>query len=398
MKRKKLIAALSALACMQSAAYANVSYTVQKGDTYWLIAGKFGISLSSLMSANSETSSYLDTGSIITVPSTKYTVQKGDTYWLIAKKCNVSLNKLLEANSREASSTLYEGDILSIPSSESDPNSHTAVKGDTYWTISQKYNVSLSSLLALNNANEGSILYVGDTVLIPSSEKKETNDDSAYVTYEKYIVKDSDTLWSIAIDNGIPFSELLEANSLSESSYIYEGQKITIPVHHIPIKSTPSAKFGELLDWFSEAQYVIPIGADFKLIDFETGKSFNARRTVGSGHADCEPLTSGDTSVMKEIWGGNFSWNKRSVIIEINGRHIAASASAMPHAGNEWAAAGVWTDWRSDNYGAGINYDYIKGNDASGHFDLYFYNSIGHSKPVTNEAHQANVLKSAGMN
>ena len=171
---------------------------------------------------------------------------------------------------------------------------------------------------------------------------------------------------------------------------------LKIPVHHIPIKYAPEG-YGELLNWFTEAQYVIPINTDFRIVDLETGKSFNARRTVGSGHADCEPLTAQDTAIMKEIWGGNFNWNKRSVLVKYNGRTIAASAAGMLHAGNEGAEGGVWTSWRSDDYGAGINYDYIKGNDAHGHFDLHFYKSIGHSSGTENATHQKNVLKSAGQ-
>ncbi len=343
MKKRKLISAAAAIMMIPSAAFADRSYTVQKGDTYYLIAQRYGVSLSTLMSVNGATeNSVLYIGDKITIPTdTYYTVQKGDSYYLIA----------------------------------------------------QRYGVSLSSLLSANGATEKSVLYVGDKVRIPSSG---SSSSKPYVTYTSYTVKNDDTLWNIAIQFGIPFEELLNANSLTESSIIYAGMKLTIPVHHIPVKSTPSSKYGELLDWYTEAQYVVPINADFKVTDLTTGKSFKARRTVGSGHADCEPLTASDTEIMKEIWGGTLNWNKRSVIIEINGRKIAASAASAMHAGNEWAPGGVWTEWRSGNYGAGINYDYVKGNDCSGHFDIYFYNSVGHSSGTTNSAHQANVLKSAG--
>ena len=209
-----------------------------------------------------------------------------------------------------------------------------------------------------------------------------------------YAIKPMD----IAIDCKIPMAELLSANGLTESSYIYAGMKLKYPVHHIAVKETVSSNHGELLDWFSEAQYVIPINADFTIVDFATGKSFRARRTVGSGHADCEPLTASDTAKMKEIFGGTFSWKKRSVLVLYNGRKIAASMAGMLHAGNEAAPGGAWTSWRSDNYGAGTNYDYVKGNNADGHFDLHFYNSIGHSSGVISEGHQANIRISAGLN
>ncbi len=398
MNNKKIIASLTALALLPSTAFANVSYNVQKGDSYWNIAQKFNTTLNSVLDANGvSSSSSLMVGQIITVPSNTYTVQKGDTYYLIAKKCGVTLNSLLNANGAEGNSFLYVGQKITIPSSANGLTSYTVQKGDTYWTISQKYGISLSSLLAANNATNNSVLYVGDIVKIPQGNNNSSGNSSSTpsITYKTHTVSSGDTLWNIAIKYGIPYKELLDTNSLTESSYIYNGMKLTIPVHHIPVKDAPNG-YGELLEWFSEAQYVVPINADFTVVDLATGKSFNARRTVGSGHADCEPLTASDTAKMKEIWGGTLNWNKRSVLIKIDGRTIAASAAGMLHAGNEGAPGGEWTSWRSDNYGAGTNYDYVKGNDAHGHFDLHFYKSIGHSSGVENSTHQKNVLKSAG--
>ncbi len=403
MKHKKIISGLAAITMLSSTAFADVNYTVQKGDSYWNISQKFNTTLTRILDANNATSnSYLEVGQVIKVPSDTYTVQKGDTFYLIAQRCNISMYELMDINGANQNTVLYAGKKLKLPTSADGYTTYTVQKGDTYWTISQKYGISLDELLEANNAHSNSYLDIGDSVVIPKSTVSGGNNTpggststSPTVTYKTYTVKNGDTLWNIAIQQGIPYSELLETNGLSESSYIYTGMKLTIPVHNIPVKYAPPG-YGELLDWFTEAQYVIPINTDFKIVDLLSGKSFNARRTVGSGHADCEPLTASDTAIMKEIWGGNFSWNKRSVLVKYDGRTIAASMSGMLHAGNENAKGGEWTSWRSDNYGAGPNYDYIKGNNAHGHFDLYFYNSIGHSSPTTNSTHQANILKSAG--
>ncbi len=406
MKNKKIISGLVALVMLPSTAFADVSYTVQKGDSYWLVSQKFNTSLSSVIDANnSSATSYLEVGQIIKVPSDTYTVQKGDSFFIIAQKCNVSLSELLSINNATQSTVLYTGRKIKIPTDTQGYLTYIVAKGDTYWTISQKYGISLDELLSANNAHQNPYLDIGDSVKIPKSVSSggnnnntqgESSNTTPSITYKNYTAKNGDTLWNIAIAHGIPFTELLDANSLTQSSYVKPGTVLKIPVHNIPIKYAPSG-YGELLDWFKEAQYVIPINADFKLVDLATGKSFNARRTVGSGHADCEPLTANDTAIMKEIWGGKFSWNKRSVLIKYNGRTIAASASGMLHAGNENAPGGSWTDWRSDDWGSGTNFDYVKGNNAHGHFDLYFYNSIGHSSPTINKTHQANVLKSAGQ-
>ena len=401
MNNKKIIASVTAILILPTIGVsANVNYTVQKGDSYWNISQKFDTNLKAILEANNATeNSSLYIGETIKVPSYTYIAQKGDSYYMIAKKCGVSLSSLLEANNATNNSNIYVGQKITIP--ETKPyKTHIVKKGETFWIIANKYNIELKELLSINNASESTILYVGDILKIPSGSINETTppanpSDSPNITYITHIVKNGDTLWNLAINYGIPYSELLEVNSLSESGYIYTGLSLKIPVHHIPIKEAPEG-YGELLEWFSEAQYVIPINSVIQIVDLETGKSFNAKRTIGSGHADCEPLTANDTAIMKDIWGGNLNWNKRSVLVKINGRTIAASAAGMLHAGNDGAEGGVWTGWRSDNYGEGINYDYIKGNDAHGHFDLHFYKSIGHSSGTENKTHQNNVLKSAG--
>ncbi|MDF2593454.1 MAG: Peptidoglycan-binding lysin domain, partial [Clostridia bacterium] len=75
----------------------------------------------------------------------------------------------------------------------------------------------------------------------------------------------------------------------------------------------------------------------------------------------------------------------------------AASMSSMPHAGNDAAAAGLWTSWRSEGYGAGTNFDWIKGNGIDGHFDIHFLNSTAHNTGLVNVSHQLNVKTAAGI-
>ncbi len=314
--------------------------------------------------------------------------QKGDTYWIIAKKYGVDFTTLLKANNATESDRLNIGDSVYVPLE----NTHIAQKGDTYWTVAKKYGVNFAALLKANNATESDWLDIGDVVYIPASSSVTT---APYVTYITYTVKSSDTYWNIANNHGIPMDELLKTNNLTENSYIYKGQKLTIPVHHVPVLSTSGESYGEYLDWWEGAQYVIPVGSEFTVKDFYTGQSFKAKRTTGSGHADCEPLTKSDTAKMNNIFGGQ-NWKSRPVLIIYNGRKIAASATSKLHAGNDNAAGGVWTTWRSDDYGAGYNFDWVKNNDADGVFDIHFLNSIRHNDGKVNSAHQKNIKIAAG--
>lgn len=192
-------------------------------------------------------------------------------------------------------------------------------------------------------------------------------------------------------------TELMSANNFTSSTWLTIGQTVKIPVHNIPIKPTPGDQYGEYLDWWTEAQYVIPVNSVFEVVDFYTGRSFFAKRTTGSNHADCETLTAQDTQKMKDIWGGTLSWVRRPVIIRINGRKIAASMTSMPHAGNDAAPGGSYTTWRSGDYGPGDNLDWVKGNGIDGVFDIHFLNSTRHADGQIDPEHQANIKIAAGI-
>ncbi len=133
-----------------------------------------------------------------------------------------------------------------------------------------------------------------------------------------------DTLWRISVKYNANLNSILQKNGLTGSSIIYVGQKIIIPVHHVPVTPTKGTQYGEYLDWWTQAQYVFQIGKTAKAIDFYTGKSWYIKRTIGASHADVETLTAQDTAIMKLAWGGSWSWASRPVIVEVDGRKIAA--------------------------------------------------------------------------
>jgi hypothetical protein len=143
----------------------------------------------------------------------------------------------------------------------------------------------------------------------------------------------------------------------------------------------------ELLDWWKEAQYVFSRDDIATVKDVYTGKTFKVKRTMGTNHADSEALTLTDTEIIKSIWGG-FSWDRRPVHIYIKGRVLAASMSAMPHAGLDSAPAYAYVNNRSDGYGSGENLDVIKNNGMDGHFDIHFLNSTRHKDGKLDPEHQ----------
>ena len=151
----------------------------------------------------------------------------------------------------------------------------------------------------------------------------------------------------------------------------------------------------EMLDWWKEANKVFSIGTTAKVIDVGTGKSFKIVRTYGGNHADCEAATLEDSKIIKDIWGGNWSWTRRPIIIELNGRRLAASMAAMPHAGIDNQPANKILNKRSQGYGRGYNLDKIKNNGMDGVFDVHFLNSRTHGTNRVDPNHQNAVKKAA---
>lgn len=165
-----------------------------------------------------------------------------------------------------------------------------------------------------------------------------------------------------------------------------------LPQQSTTYTSTP--KYGELISW-SNVNQLIPRGTTIKVKDIGTGKIFNIKRTFGTNHLDGEALSISDTNLIKSIWGG-FSWERRPVIVIMDGRSIAASMTAMPHAGVDSAPAAATVKNRSGGYGTGENLDAVKNNGMDGVIDIHFLNSKRHKDGKSDPQHQAAILKAAG--
>lgn len=150
-----------------------------------------------------------------------------------------------------------------------------------------------------------------------------------------------------------------------------------------------------LLPWFTDVVKRWARGETATVYDIKTGKSFKVKRTYGTNHADCEPLTAADTAIMKQIYGGIWSWERRPVIVTVGNVKIAGSMTGYPHAGSDKYPANKVISSRSGGYGRGTNFDAVKGNNMNGHFDIHFYGSKNHYNNKVDSKHQAVVKEAA---
>lgn len=147
-----------------------------------------------------------------------YIVKKGDSLYSIAQKYNTTAEELKRINNLD-SNQLVIGQQLIIPTLEDIEENYYIVKaGDNLYSIANKYNISVNELKSINNLVSDN-LYIGQKILLVSNESKNDN---------VYVVKVGDTLYSIAKRYNIPVIDLINANNINDN-IIVVGQELIIP-------------------------------------------------------------------------------------------------------------------------------------------------------------------------
>lgn len=201
-------------------------YVVQKGDSLWSIAKKYGTTVSILKQLNNLSTNNLSIGQklVVRAPSTssgKYIVQSGDTLYGIAAKLGTSVKELMDLNNL-STTNLAVGQTLKIPEKKennnipSEPgNKYTVKSGDTLYAIARANGITVDDLIKANNLSTSN-LSIGQVLIIPSSYKT------------IYKVVSGDNLYAIARKYNTTVDAIKKANNLS-SNLLSIGQELVIP-------------------------------------------------------------------------------------------------------------------------------------------------------------------------
>ncbi len=175
-----------------SAKRSKSRYTIQKGDTLYSVAQKHGLTVAELQEMNNGLSPQnLAIGQSILVKAHEnyiasnskeaprqnlakkktYTVKQGDTLYSIAKSHGLSVAEL-QTHNKNLSTSISIGQTITIPSktqlAAAKPIVHIVKKGDTLYSISKNYNVTVDAIVAYNNLADNS-LSIGQKVKIPNT-------------------------------------------------------------------------------------------------------------------------------------------------------------------------------------------------------------------------------------
>jgi LysM repeat protein len=182
---------------------------------------------------------------ISTANQLTYTVRAGDTVTGIARKFQMSTRQLLQLNEIARNSLIVPGqklklisDVVAPPSVEKAAAAtvHVVKRGETIASIAKQHGISISTVLSMNSLSAKAIIFPGQRLTIGSVIPKK----STKVVPMEHTVATGETLASIANLYGLKLSSLLEANSLTESSLVYFGQKIKLQPNRLAAKAPAS--------------------------------------------------------------------------------------------------------------------------------------------------------------
>jgi len=199
------------------------------------------------------------------VPKIYYTVHRGDTVSTVARKLGVSQPELRSANKLKSNTlrvgqelVIDRGATIRIATSEPSPTMrlvkqdpsyvpppipprevrsgdvHKVRKGETLWSISRTYGVSLDALADENAFSTKRRLSPGQKISIPrvsaggSATLAANNAKDTNVQRITYVVRSGDTLSKIATMFRVEIKQLMTWNKLRAPNAIRSGQKLVM--------------------------------------------------------------------------------------------------------------------------------------------------------------------------
>lgn len=212
---------------------------------------------------------------------TDYIVAPGDTIYGIARRFGIAVSSLLSANPLANPNLIHTGQILRVPNGGQEtapppaaptppPEStapengrfYTVVSGDTLYQIARRFSVTLNALVQANQISNPSRIYPGMQLTIPDGSttappaplpeqppqpapEPPPQSPPPSSSEQTYVVRSGDSLVSIARQFGVSVEALAYHNNISNWARIYPGQTLKIPPADLvvppPTQLPPSA-------------------------------------------------------------------------------------------------------------------------------------------------------------
>lgn len=240
----------------------SASYTVKSGDTLSGIASQYNTTVNQIVSLNQlsnpnliyvgqvlklknsqTTNSSSSSSSTAATTVGTYTVKAGDTLSAIASRYSTSSSTLASLNSLSNPNLIYVGQVLKVSSNASTSSStsssanstvttaasYTVKAGDTLSAIAAKYGTTYQALASTNSISNPNDIYVGQVIKVSATATAASSQAASSTNSNgSYTVKSGDTLYGIALANGLNWQTLAKQNGISDPNVIFVGQKLSL--------------------------------------------------------------------------------------------------------------------------------------------------------------------------
>jgi LysM repeat protein len=276
--------------------------------------------------------------------TTVHVVQRGETLYSIARRYGVSVSAICAANSIADPSLIYAGQQLVIPGSGGGPvpvapggSTHVVQPGENLYRIALRYGTTIAALAAANGIADPTQIRVGQTLVIPGGSPGPAALGSPPPTAGRtHVVRAGETLSAIARRYGVPVWVLARANSLTNPSLIVPGQVLIIPGSSDPAPAPAGGGKRIVIDLSEQHLYAYQNGVLVYSFVVSTGKAGSRTRTGNFSVLDKYPNAYASTwdlqmpYFMGVYWAGSLENGIHALPILSNGQRLWAGYLGTP--------------------------------------------------------------------
>ena len=196
----------------------------------------------------------------------KHIVQSGETLPAIADKYGMTTNQISVFNPN-LSENVVSGQSINIPLSSKGCINYKISSGETLYSISKRFQVSLNAIYGVNNISPETVVNVGRIIEIPVRQK----DNNAVKKGCKlmYKVDKKETIYGICRKFNITEDEFIAANPQLRNEKLKKNKYVCIPYSNSEIEEamTPVAEVVEEVEDAFEVGIILPFGISQKTLE-----------------------------------------------------------------------------------------------------------------------------------
>lgn len=282
-----------------------VLHRIEAKETLYALSRKYGATVDDIKKANADVNiNDLKVGQVVRIPKEEKSTAKqnvntpskqihivlpGETLYSIAKKYNVSVDELKKTNPTAASNGLGIGDEINIPGqaavesnrttsplnnvqNQSKLTTHKVVAGETLYSISKKYGVSVDELKKFNpevssGLQVGQTLKLSASAVLPKEDQIIAAENKIKETVKEEVAK-KDTQEAVV---PAPPDTILTSEQEKEKRYLDSMSNIKV-VPNGEFKKVTETGFAEVIEGGDSDKYLAlhktaPVGTIIQVIN-----------------------------------------------------------------------------------------------------------------------------------